>query len=517
MAALSPSDAASADTLPARADLAAWLAVVAGTIGALMATLDISIVNSSLPTIQGEIGASGTEGTWIATSYLVAEIVVIPLTAWLQRLFGLRTLLLWAVSLFSAFSMLCGLSDDLGTMVVGRVGQGLTGGILIPTAMTIIATRLPPMQQPVGIAFFGATAILGPVVGPLMGGWLTENLSWHYAFFINLPIGVFLIGLLLLGLENEKLRLEELFNADWLGILGLIFGLGGLTIVLEEGNREEWFASTYIVLMTAMAVMGFLLLFAGQIVARKPVIKLSLLLNRAFGSVFVMSLALGAVLYGVAFVIPQFLAAIAGYNALQAGQIVAISGVPSMIMMMMVPILLRHIDVRVAVTAGLLILGTSSLLDAALTTQSGGEEFILSQLLRGTGQILVMLFLNQSAIRSVPPSDAADASGLFSAGRNLGGSIGLALLGMLQDQRLHFHERSLESAISANSLMGQDFIAANGGGTAAAIKLQQIIAQQALVITYNDVFHVVGIGVLCVLPFVFLLRPIKFKQAVAMH
>src|SRR3546814_15662489 len=160
----------------------------------MMATLDISIVNSALPTIQGEIGASGTEGTWIATSYLVAEIIIIPLAAWLERLLGLRTLLLAAAFLFTGFSMLCGMASDLTTMVIGRVGQGFTGGALIPTAMTIIATRLPRSPQPIGNALFGVTALLGPVLGPLAGGWLTENLSWHYAFFLTLPVGILHIG-----------------------------------------------------------------------------------------------------------------------------------------------------------------------------------------------------------------------------------------------------------------------------------------------------------------------------------
>ena len=164
------------------ADITAWLAVIAGAIGALMATLDISIVNSSLPTIQGEIGASATEGTWIATAYLVSEIIIIPLTAWLERVFGLRRFLLVMATLFTLFSIVCGLSTTLTVMIIGRVGQGFTGGAMIPTGMTIIATRLPRHQQPLGTALFGSTLILGPVFGPLLGGWLTENYSWHYAF-----------------------------------------------------------------------------------------------------------------------------------------------------------------------------------------------------------------------------------------------------------------------------------------------------------------------------------------------
>lgn len=219
--------AAAAGGAPAKADAAAWLAVFAGSLGALMATLDISIVNSALPTIQGEIGASGTEGTWIATSYLVAEIIIIPLSAWLERVLGLRTLLLLAAVLFTAFSMLCGISTNLTMMIIGRAGQGITGGALIPTAMTIIATRLPPHQQPIGTAMFGVTAILGPVLGPLIGGWLTESISWHYAFFLNLPVGVLLVTLLLIGLPHQKAHLADLLRADWLGSSAWPWGSAG--------------------------------------------------------------------------------------------------------------------------------------------------------------------------------------------------------------------------------------------------------------------------------------------------
>jgi DHA2 family multidrug resistance protein len=509
----------------AKADLSAWLAVAAGMIGSLMATLDISIVNSSLPVIQGEIGASGSEGTWVATAYLVAEIIVIPLTAWLERVFGLRTLLLGAVTLFVSFSMLCGFSDDLATMIIGRVGQGFSGGIMIPTGMTIIATRLPPAQQPIGTAAFGATAILGPVVGPLIGGWLTENLSWHYNFFINLPIGVLLVILLLVGLKHEKRNLDQLINADWLGIAGLALGLGGLTVVLEDGHRDMWFESPTIVAMTVLSGVGFLLLTIGQFTARRPVIKLALLFNRAFGSVVIVSLALGAVLYGVAFVIPQFLTAVAGYNALQSGQIAAISGVPSLAIMAFVPLLMRYVDVRAAVALGLAVLATSCLIDTGLTVDSAGGDLVASQLLRGAGQILTMIFLNQAAISAVSTKDAADAAGLFNVSRNLGGSIGLALLATLRDQRAYFHERVLESSISANGLQGQAFVAgqaaASGGGPEGQreglIQLTQMISQQALVMTYADVFFVVGVGILVVLPLAFVLRPIRSGQPMAMH
>ncbi|MEO0033858.1 MAG: hypothetical protein RIS94_3616, partial [Pseudomonadota bacterium] len=438
-AAPAPAPARQAPGRQANADITAWLAVAAGAIGALMATLDISIVNSALPTIQGEIGASATEGTWIATSYLVAEIVIIPLTAWLERVFGLRRFLLIASILFTGFSIVCGTSTTLTMMIIGRIGQGFTGGAMIPTGMTIIATRLPRHQQPVGTALFGSTLILGPVLGPLAGGWLTENFSWHYAFFINIPVCILLMVFLLVGLKHQAMKLEELIHADWLGILGLALGLGGLTVVLEEGNREQWFESTLIWQLSAIAALGFILITAGQLTARRPVVKLALLRNRAFAAVFVLGLLIGAVLYGTSYVIPQFLAAIAGYNAYQSGLVVFLSGIPAAMMMPLFPLMVTRFDLRAVVATGMLVMAASCWLDTSLTAMSDGSDFTVSQLLRGLGQALSMLFLNQAAIASVKPDEAGDAAGLFNAARNLGGSIALALLATVQERRLEFH------------------------------------------------------------------------------
>ncbi|KRB85373.1 disulfide bond formation protein DsbA [Sphingomonas sp. Root710] len=507
---------------PAKADLGAWLAVAAGTLGALMATLDISIVNSALPTIQGEIGASGTEGTWVATSYLVAEIVIIPMAAWLERMLGLRTFLLVAAGLFTGFSVVCGTASTLTMMIIGRVGQGFTGGAMIPTAQTIIAQRLPPSQQPVGIALFGVTAIMGPVIGPLIGGWLTENLSWHYAFFINVPICAALVILLLVGMPHRKPRIDLLVEADWLGILGLAMGLGGLTVLLEEGQREQWFSSSFIQTMAVISGIGFASLFAGQVMARRPIIKLSLLLDRQFGAVALMGIVLGMVLYGTSYVIPQFLAAIANYDSLQSGKIVLLSGIPSLIVMALIPILMRTVDIRIAVGGGLLIMAGSSFLDASLTIESAGGDFVVSQLLRGVGQILGMIFLSQAVVRSVPPEDAGDASGLFNSVRNLGGSLALAGIATLQDQRLWFHSRRLEETLSANAVAVQDYVgnysAAMGGASGAINDISRQIAAQALVMTFNDIFWIMAVGTMIALPLVFFLRPLPQGAApAAMH
>lgn len=508
-----------ADPPEQRADTAAWLAVAAGTLGALMALLDISIVNSSLPTIQGEIGASGTEGTWIATAYLVAEIIIIPLSGWLERVLGLRTLLLLAASLFTLFSMMCGLSSTLPMMIIGRVGQGFSGGALIPTAMTIIATRLPRSQQAVGNALFGATAVLGPVIGPVVGGWLTENLSWHYAFFINLPVGIALIALLLLGLPHQKAKFALIREADWLGVAGLTLGLGALTVVLEEGEREQWFSSSLIIWLTIVSAIGFFLLALGQLYSRRPVIRLALLRNRQFGSIVVMVTVVGMVIYGTSYVIPQFLSVIAGYNSLQAGQIVLLSGIPMILMMPFTPVLMRLFDVRVCVGIGLMLLALSAYLETDLTVLSSGSAFVDSQLMRGVGSVLVMVFLNQAAIRSVPPEQAGDAAGLYNAARNLGGSFALAGIAVIQDQRLWLHSRRMEESLNANSVDVQTYVASQaqllGGRSQALSSLGRDIQAQALTMTYADLFWILSMGIIATIPLVLFLRPIPKGAAMA--
>lgn len=507
--------------VPQRADFTAWLAVAAGSLGALMATLDISIVNSALPTIQGEIGASGTEGTWIATSYLVAEIIIIPLSAWLERMLGLRTLLLVACGLFTCFSVLCGVSTTLTMMIIGRAGQGITGGALIPTAMTIIATRLPPSQQPIGTAMFGVTVILGPVIGPLVGGWLTETLSWHYAFFINVPVCALLVVLLLVGLPYKAPDWAELRQADWLGIAGMALGLGGLTVVLEEGQREQWFESPVIWQLSGVTLFGFALLAAGQAFARRPVIRLKLLLDRQFGSVAIMAVVLGLVLYGTSYVIPQFVTLIADYNAFQAGKVLVLMGIPSLMLMPFTPLMMRYLDIRAAVGFGLAIMAFSCWIETGLSLESTGSDFTESQLLRGVGTIFVMMFLNQAAIRSVPVQYAGDAAGLFNAARNIGGSVGLALLATIQDQRTYFHARRIEESVQANNVGVQDYIAglsqSLGSTEAAMLSFAGMVQKEALVMTYNDIFWLLSVGILAVSPLVLFLRPLPQGGPVAMH
>ena len=519
MAEHAPSAARGPEPAPAqRASAADWIAVAAGSLGALMATLDISITNSALPQIQGEIGATGTEGTWISTGYLMSEIVMIPLAAWLTRVFGLRNFLLVNATLFIAFSMMCGLSHSLPMMVVGRIGQGFTGGAMIPTAQTIIRTRLPRAQLPVGMTIFGLIVLLGPLLGPVVGGWLAENVSWAWCFFLNLPVCALLIALLVAGLPSDKPHWHDFINADWIGIAGLSVGLSSLTLVLEEGQRQQWFESHEIVFFSALTALGFFLIAVSQFVAKRPILRLSLLSNPQYASVIIIVSAVGAGLYCVSYLVPQFLSIVSGYNAQQSGAIMLVSGVPSFLMMPILPRLLGKVDFRVLVISGLLAFAFSCLLDIELTAQSVGHDFFWSQFLRGVGQMLAMMPLNQASMAAVSREDSPDAAGLYNMARNLGGSVGLAIVGTLIDRRNTFHTAALRESITANSVLGQDRIAASAAnwfaqtGDMAYAKMRalgqlaQQIQQQALVITFSETFYVLAVALFACIPLALMLR-----------
>ena len=485
-------------------DTAAWIAVAAGTIGAFMATLDTSIVNTALPKIQGEIGASQTEGTWISTAYLVAEIVMIPLAGWLEKVLSLRILLLSSVILFTASSVFCGLSTNLVEMIIGRVGQGFSGGAFIPTALSIVATRLPPEKQPIGTALFGVTAVLGPVAGPILGGYLAENFTWHYCFFINVPVGIGLFALLMIGVKPEPMHLERLREADLLGILGLALGLGGLTVVLEEGQRDNWFESETIRNLTVLSFVGFIALIAGQYVAKRPVIALKILKTPAFAGVFVMSLVVGAALYGTLYLIPQYLSQVSDYNSFQAGLYTALSGGPTMALMVVFPVLLRTVGMRYLVAFGLIVYGTSCLTDAYLSTDSAGPEFVVGQLLRGVGMFFSLIMLNQAATSAVGKKFASDASGLFNAARNLGGSFGLAAIATMQERRGNFHHERIVEALNVDQLRAKM-------PNVSLAQLNQLVDQQSTVMSYNDMFFLYAMVLFAAVPLVFFLKSEPLK------
>ena len=320
--------------------------------------------------------------------------------------------------------------------------------------------------------------------------------------------------LLFVGLPAEKARMRLLAEADWLGIVGLSLCLGALTVILEEGQRERWFESGLIVELTARSLFGLVLLVAGQLTARRPVIHLRIILERAFGSVFLLSLAVGAALYGVSYLLPQFLSQLADYNAFQSGQVTFILGVPSLLMMAVFPVLEKRVDVRILVGLGLVFYGVGCLMNARLTADTSGSDFTLSLLVIGLGQFFALMFLNSAATSAVGKELAEDASGLFNAARNLGGSFGLAAITILRENRTWLHSARLAEGVTQNAPdagTGADAAAAIDPGTAVEqgyTALNQAFRTAGSALAFSDVFFVFGVMMFVALPFVLLLKPV---------
>jgi DHA2 family multidrug resistance protein len=517
-----------AATVEQTPDPLAWVAVAGAIFGTFMALLDVSVTNASLPQIQGEIGATGTEGTWIGTGYLVAEIVMIPLTAWFSRLMGQRNFLVAASILFTVFSMLCGLSGNLTAMIAGRVGQGFFGGALIPASLTIIATRLTDKQRPFGLMIYAAVAVLAPVIGPVVGGWLTENVSWHWLFFMNLPIAIVLVFLLFWGIAPEKPDLGELRRADWMGIAGLAMFLGALTIILEEGQRENWFDSPLITRLSVVSALGFVLVMVAQFRNPHPVVKLRLLLKSSYRAVFGIVMLIGAGSFTMLYVVPVFLGTISGYNAEQTGSIAMYTGLATFMMMPLLMVMMQKLDIRIIVGLGMAIFGASCLMTLGLTSASVGHDFIWQQFINGIGQPMVGLTLSQAATAGLAEDEIPDGTALFSMARNLGGSMGLALTGILIDRRSAFHIHEITQATTANSAAAQELVAQIAASMlrdgadpayATARALHMIgaeIQRQALVMSYIDGFWLMGVGIIVAIPAVlFLQRPKPGAAAMA--
>ncbi|MFK5600137.1 DHA2 family efflux MFS transporter permease subunit [Methylobacterium sp. HMF5984] len=502
----------------AKASARDWLAVFGAILGAFTAILDIQITNASLSDIQGALGASTEEGSWISTAYLMAEIIVIPLTGWLSSVIGLRRYLSVNTMLFTAFSLACALSTSLSQMILFRAGQGFTGGVLIPTAIVIVRTRLSRSQQPIGIAMFGLTATFAPAIGPTVGGWLTDNLSWHYIFYLNLLFGPLAAAIQLGAFDSVPARWAELLKGDWIGIGLMATGLPALTYVLEEGQRKDWFGSPVIVQASWLAVAGIAGFIVRELMAERPFINLRVLANRSVGGSCVLMTVLGAVSFGSIYIIPLYCAQIQGYDAQQIGYVVMWSGLPQLLLFPMMPLIMRTFDARLLVVTGTLFFIASCWINVGLTHDVGADQLILPQLLRAVGQPLFTIPLSQLSTAGLAPRDTADASALSNMMRNLGGSIGIAMLSTMIDRREHMHFSVLAEAITVNATRTQERLAAMAAGLhghvadAAAAKgaalgmLAAQVRREAEVMAYADGFWLVGVSLVLSLGVVAILR-----------
>jgi DHA2 family multidrug resistance protein len=362
--------------------LRTWIGVLGTMLGAFMVVMDIQITNSSLRDITGGIGATQDEGSWISTSYLIGEIVTIPLTAWLSRVFSVRWYLVVNVALFLVFSGLCGLAKELSQMIFFRVGQGFTGGVMIPMAQTIALTSLPKRLQPIGLALFGMTATLGPAVGPSVGGWLTDNFGWQMDFYVNFLPGAVMLASILYAIDPEPLQLNLLRKGDYFGIATMAIGLASLIAFLEEGQRKDWFTSGFIRNAAILAAVFIPIFVITEFVVKQPFVNLRLLGQRTLGSATAVNFTLGLALYGSVYLLPQYLETVESYSAFQTGAVMIWVGLPQLLIFPFVPILMKKVDMRLIVCVGSLIFAYSCYMNTHMSYDFAGPQFTVSSIVR---------------------------------------------------------------------------------------------------------------------------------------
>jgi MFS transporter, DHA2 family, multidrug resistance protein len=491
---------------PGRASAVVWISVMAAMIGAFMAILNIQITNASLLNIEGGIGTGVDNGSWISTSYLIGEIVVIPLTDYLSRMFSYRNVILSFATLFAAFSVACAFTHDLPSMIAMRGFQGFFGGVLIPMAFTLVFTKLPKGQQPIGLAMFALAVTFAPAIGPTIGGYLTENYGWQTIFFVNVIPTIVMVTTLYVTLERQPMQLGLLAEGDWFGIVTMAVGLASLQAVLEEGNKDDWFGSPFIVKLAIVAAVSLALFIANELIVEKPLVRLRLLTQRSFGFGTLSSVFLGFALFGTVYLLPAYLGQVQHYNAEQIGTVLAWTGLPQLLLIPLVPKLMQRFDIRLIAFTGMSLFALSAFMNTTMSLDYSGDQLFVPNIIRAIGQALTLAPLSAISLGSVAPQDAAAASGISNMMRNLGGAVGTALLSTIVTKREQFHSNIIGQAVHlgreevrARIEQMTNFFLAHGVTDPATAHQQAIIAlgnavkQQALVMGFSDTFAVVGV------------------------
>lgn len=486
--------------------LKTWIAVGGALIGAFMAVLNIQVTNSSLPDIEGGIGTGGVNGAWISTAYLIGEIIVIPMTDFLSRVFSLRRYLIANTALFLVLSAACGQAHSLTEMIILRGLQGFFGGVLIPLAFTIIVMMLPPSKRAMGFAGFSVTATFAPAIGPTIGGWLTAKYGWPTIFYMNLVPGAVMLSALIYGLPKSNTQYGLLKHGDWIGIALMAVGLATFQTVLDDGNVYDWFGSPFIVKLSLISAISLAAFLIWELKIENPLIRLRLFKRRNFAFGTLSNFMLGFALYGSAYLLPQYLAVSQGFDAQQSGEVMAWTGVPQLFLIPFVPLLMRRFDSRFLVGFGLVVFATSCFLNLHLDKDYAASQLFVPDVVRALGQALVMTPLSAIAMVGVAAAEAGAASGLFNMLRNLGGAIGVAVIETFFTKREQYHSFIINSHVSLLepatqsrlSSMQQYFMAHGFPDPAAAlhraiISVGQSIRAEATLMGYADCFGLLGV------------------------
>jgi DHA2 family multidrug resistance protein len=506
--------AGGADPVSARRDvtetgLRQVLIVVGVMLAALMQTLDSTITNVALPTIQGNLGASQDEATWVVTAYSIAAIVVIPLTPWLQTRFGRKNYFVASIVGFTIASISCGASDNLIFLIASRVVQGAFGGGLLATAQSILRDTFPPKQLGISQGIFALGAVMGPALGPPLGGLLVDNWSWNWCFDINIAPGIASALLMIFLLKDpEKARAGRI---DAIGLVLLAAGLGAMQYVLTEGEPNYWFADRTIDVMTVVWIGSLTAFVFWELFGTDtPVVDLRVLKNRSVSAGTIMSFALGAVLLGSTYTLPQLTQGVLGFTPTLSGQLFIIRALPILLFTIPIVRLATKVDTRILVGTGFVALGVANAIQGFVTTSEASFwTFGLALALSGAGLTVLFIPLTIAVLGGTTPAEGPKASAFLNLSLQLGGSVAVAALDVLIDQRMQFHSSILGGAVTRANPAVQQFLGSGGTvGQAAGI-----VYGQSAILSYADATFLVAIVAVCCTPLVFLLRKPKAKPA----
>ena len=509
-----------------------WLIATVVSIATFMQVLDASIANVALRQIAGSLAAGVDESTWIITTYLVASAVIIPISGWLAAVIGRKRYYMICVALFTLASLLCGFAGNLTILILFRILQGLGGGGMAPSEQAIIADTFSPAQRSSAFALYGVAVIVAPTVGPTLGGWITDNYSWHWIFFINVPIGI--ISLLLVHwlvdepevLEQErKQRLSNGLKVDWLGFVLVTLFLGCLEIVLDKGQEDDWFSSNFIVTFAVISVVACAGFVPWELSRKDPIVDIRLLVRRQFGTAFLVMMAVGAVLFSSTQLVPQLLQTSFAYTATISGLALMPGGFAMLLMMPIAGRLGNLVQPKYVMAAGLCIVSISMWYATSLEQGADFGWFAWMRSFQMIGLPFLFVPINTVAYSELPPDATGQASSLVNVARNLGGSIGVSLANTELMQRAQFHQSRLVEAAVPSSLSYQntlervtEFFISQGSPLVKAQGqavgwIGHTIVSQATLLSYIDVFWSFSIFALIMVPLALTLKHVELSKA----
>jgi DHA2 family multidrug resistance protein len=489
-----------------------------------MEVLDTTVVNVSLPHIASSMSATTDEATWALTSYLVANAIILPMTGWLAGRFGRKNLLLMSTTGFTLASFLCGVAPNLASLVVFRIIQGATGGALQPLSQAVLLESFEPQDRGRAMGFWAVGIIVAPILGPVVGGWLTENYSWRWVFYINLPVGIVAILMTRLFVFDPPYLRRESQGIDYWGMGLLVVGIGALQFVLDKGQQEDWFESNLIAMLALLSVVALVALVVYELTTPHPIVDLRLFKDRTYSvGVFLMTV-LGFALYGSLVLLPIMLQTLFGYSSLAAGEAMAPRGVGSLFMMPLVGVLTAYVDPRKLLALGLVIGGWTMIWLGNVNLAAGYWDFVWPQVLQGVGLSLLFVPLTTVSMATIAPERMGYATSLFNLMRNIGGSIGIAVTGtMLARQRQSFGSLLGEHVTifdpTTNQVLAQlkaALLARTGDAVSATnqayVMLHGMVQRQAAMVSFVTIFRLIGLLFFLMLPLVLIMRKPKGRR-----